>query len=214
VTGLFIEGAIWPDTSDIMATPGAVSRYLGGVEGVSGGGWMEPKAGSGSSFDTFELPRFQPLPIALLECNQLLVQPTSTKPPTDKAPPAASADKSVEVDAEAEAEMWLQAAPHEWRVEAVADIQVLEESPVRQTASISGPALLLEGGAPSPQQSQPAESILDVMRDAPNRTNVEVPLYCCGDRTVPLCTVSLPAALRKGAVPWSLANPALFLQTE
>jgi hypothetical protein len=46
VHGLSLEGALWPDAHLLGTTRGAMQYNLGGIEGLSSGGWLEPRIGS------------------------------------------------------------------------------------------------------------------------------------------------------------------------
>ena len=45
VHGLSLEGALWPDAHLLGTTRGAMQYNLGGIEGLSSGGWLEPRIG-------------------------------------------------------------------------------------------------------------------------------------------------------------------------
>jgi hypothetical protein len=234
VHGLLLEGATWPSAADITSTPGVTNHYMGGVEGVNGGGWLEPKAGHGGSFSSFKLNRFHALPVALLNCGELL-KPQLPAPGSPISPNSPDNKEGNEEEEEL-ADLHLLASRHEWRAQAIADLPDLKESPPLKDATFDplndsgsdrgeeegGEVGSVEGSVKEGDEEideetrhkMEAKKILEAIKEAPSRMDVPVPVFCCADRSVTILTTQLPVALRKGAAPWSMATPGIFLQAE
>ena len=219
-----------PPAFDIMSTSGAATPLLGGVDGVSGGGWLEPAhsaaqlaqlkeatvanqttggaaaggggGGGGAGGPETQAMRSTPLPVLLLQCAL----------PADGGE-AGGAEGGEEEGGETEDRV----GAHAWRVDTAheepkeAQLTALEASlkAKKDAASAAGDGDAGQGGSGEGSGAGGSSR----QRAMPEVVPCSVPVYLGGDRRDVVLQAEWQALVVQGHS-WPLANPAVLLQGE
>lgn len=215
VHGLCLEGAAWPTG----LPPSALTSYLGGVEGLSGGGWLEPRPGSNVSRAAAAAAAAaakseEPRPVTPgspgggLRGGQSGGGGGESWRPRRFVPmPVALLRVTLKVEAEEEVVDPTE-LDHGWRVDIEPSPPFLPPAAARARddqykAKVLAASLAGEEPPPPPRKAPEYTEA--------SRTSVTLPLFAAPDRSLKLCEVTLPAFADHN---WDFTSPALFLHGE